>query len=63
MAVIASESNERSNLPSLSSNLSFFSRKLNNSLKNLLKLKKNRTYTWQIASLVALARNDSVVQK
>ena len=29
----------------------------------LLKLKKNRADTWQIASLVALARNDSIVEK
>ena len=59
-AVIASECNERSNLPSLSSYLSFFSRKLNNSLKILLKLNKNRTCAWQIASLVALATNEQV---
>ena len=62
-AVIASESNERSNLPSFSRILFVFSRKLNNSLEILLKLKKNRTCSWQIASLVSLARNDSIVGK
>ena len=39
----------------------FFSRKLY--LGILLKLKKNRTRAWQIASLVALARNDSIFSR
>ena len=62
-AVIASESNERSNLPSIGSTFSLFLAESRAIIEFLLKNEQITAHAWQIASLVALARNDSVVLK